>query len=190
MIINDNNYLKQQITLLQQQYSTMHSKLVENSADIVDTKDKLSQVNTQMHNIQINVHHPDDTNTERPTPKPPSSTQQVDLKPINDKINHIQKQLTEDITEIKSDISKMKGEIDSLRHTAIQHDLKIDFNKKHIEKVENKPETNYQPQIDAMRQRQTLLESRFITTHNRVSLLENMDNKIGNLTEKITALDI
>lgn len=144
-----------------------------------------------MHNVQINIHKTDDSNTVKPTPTPP---QEVDFTAVNNKIYEVKRILMHDLNELKedtkTDLAKIKGDIDGLRHTLIQHDLKIDFNKKHIEKVENQPDTNYQPQLDQMKQRQLLLESTFITPHNRISTLESYGAKIDQMKEKILTLDV
>lgn len=67
----------------------------------------------------------------------------------------------------------------------IQHDLKIDFKKKNIEKVEAKKQVDYQPQLNQMKQRELLLESRFIQAHNRISTLESYEDKFDQMKEKI-----
>lgn len=144
-----------------------------------------------MHNVQINIHKTDDSNTVKPTPTPP---QEVDFTTVNNKIDEVKRILMHDLNELKedtkTDLAKIKGDIDGLRHTLIQHDLKIEFHKKHIEKVENQPDTNYQPQLDQMKQRQLLLESTFITPHNRISTLESYGAKIDQMKEKILTLDV
>lgn len=60
----------------------MHNQLTENTVDIVDLKDKLHQAITSMHNVQINIHKPDESNTEMPTipPHDHPELQKVDLR--------------------------------------------------------------------------------------------------------------
>lgn len=177
-IVARNNSLENKIQVMQQQMVTMHNTIANNTSDIADLKDTLRQTVQQMHNVQVNIYKGVET-VDRTTTPPTLIVQQVDFTQVNTKIKEIKDDLLREITELKqdtkTDISTIRGEMDTLRQSMINCELRIDYNKKEIDKLDKK---DWQSKIDAMKQQQLVLGTRFIQLNNKISDLEDYDQKI------------